>query len=325
MPAICFILVHLIFQASWASSFEIPVVDGDRLVLVGLEAQVQVVGQAGSTLKVSGIEESSAEGDFVVSKKNNIIEVKMNEYAGKRSWLNILSRSPQMKKIEISGASIPAEISLRHGSVVAQKWNTDFKVSVTQGRVSSLSGAGFLQVYVQKGDVNIQDHSGKIEVDSYNSTLALKNIQGDIDADLFSGQAQIEKIRGFLSLTTQQANSKVNQGSGTIQFENGKGSLNVQVFQGRVEGKNQEGSVNIMMPLESETDIKTRSGKVSVQLPQGSGALLNLATTEGEIVAPVELKVNKSGSEKSLRGRLRGDAQKGSVFVRSQDGIISVK
>lgn len=325
MPAICFILAHLLLQPLWAAPVEIPVAEGDRLVLVGLDAQVQIAGQPGASLKVSGVEESGIEGFYVVTKKNNIIELKMNEYSGKRAWLNILSHPGLLRKIEISGAPIPTEISLRHGSVVAQKWTKDLKVSLTQGRVSSLNGTGSLQVYVQKGDVNIQDHLGKVEVDSYNSSVAFKNIQGDIDLDLFSGQAQFEKIRGFLSLTTQQANSKINQGSGTIQFENGKGSLNVQIFQGRVEGKNQEGSVSVMMPLDSETDVKTKSGKVSIQLPPGSGAHLNLLTTEGEIYVPSELKVNKTATEKSVRGRLRGDAQKGSVFVRSQDGIISIK
>lgn len=326
MSAIGLILVHLLFHPVMAATYEVPVAEGDRLVLKGLEAQVQVVGQVGNSLKVAGVEESGTEGVFVVTKKNNIIEVKMNEYGGKRSWLNILGKAPaQMKKIEIWGPSIPTEIQLRGGSVVLQKWSKDLKVSVTQGRVSSIGGAGSLQIYVQKGDVNVQDHTGKVEADSYTGTMSLKNIQGDVDASLFAGQLNIEKVRGFLSLTTQQSNSKVNMSSGTIQFENGKGSLNIQAFQGRMEGQNQEGAVTIAMALDSEVDIKTKSGKVSIQAPPASGATLNLMTTEGEILVPSEFKVNKLSAEKSVRGRLRGDAQRGSIFVRSQDGTISVK
>ncbi|WP_413612193.1 DUF4097 family beta strand repeat-containing protein [Bdellovibrio sp. HCB-110] len=331
MSAISFILAHLLFNPVMAATYEVPVAEGDRLVLKGLEAHLQISGQVGgqsvgNSLKVSGVEESGTEGVFVVTKKDNIIEVKMNEYSGKRSWLNILPKaSSQMKKIEIWGPSIPTEIQLRGGSVVAQKWSKDLKVSLTQGRVNSLSGAGSLQVYVQKGDVNIQDHTGKVEADSYNGSMALKNIQGDVDASLFAGQLNIEKVRGFLSLSTQQSNSKVNMSSGTIQFENGKGSLNIQTFQGRMEGQNQEGAVTIAMALDSEVDVKTKSGKVSVQAPPSSGASLNLLTTEGEILVPSEIKVTKLSAEKSVRARLRGDAQRGSIFVRSQDGTISVK
>lgn len=326
MSAISIILAHLLFQPVMAATFEVPVADGDRLVLKGLEAQVQVVGQGGNSLKVSGVDEASTEGVFVVTKKNNIIEVKMNEYAGKKNWLNILPKSgAQMRKIEIWGAAVPTEIHLRGGSVVAQKWNKDLKVSVAQGRVSSLNGSGSLNIYVQKGDVNVSDHTGKVDADSYSGTMALKNIQGDVSASLFSGQLQIEKVRGFLTLATQQSNSKINQGTGTIQFENGRGALNIQGFQGRMEGQNQEGSVNVTMTLDSELDVKAKSGRVNVQVPASSGMSLNLMTVEGEIVVPSELKVTKLSAEKSVRGRLRGDAQRGSVFVRSQDGTISVK
>lgn len=326
MSAIHFILSCFLFQPLMAATFDVPVAEGDRLVLKGLEAQVQFVGQAGNSLKISGAEEAGVEGLFTVKKKNNIIEVYMNEYSGKRSWLNILSKpSSQMKKIEIFGSPVPVEVQLRNGSVVMQRWNKDAKVSLTQGKFSSLNGTGFLQIYVQKGDVNIQDHKGKVETDSYSGMMALKNIQGDVDASLFTGQMQIEKARGFLSLSTQQSNSKVNESSGTIQFENGRGTLNIQSFQGRMEGQNQEGAVTIAMALDSEVDVKSKSGRVNIQVPPGSGTSLNLHTVEGEITVPSELKVTKLSAEKSVRGRLRGDAQRGSVFVRSQEGTISVK
>lgn len=326
MSAIGIILSQFIFQSAFAATFDVPVNDGDRLILKGLEAQVQFVGQAGKTIKVSGVEELSSEGAYTLVKKDNVIEIKMNEFSGKRAWLAALPKAAaQTKKIEIIGAPVPVEVHLRGGSVVAQKWTKDVKVSLTQGRASVVNGAGTAQIYVQKGDVNVQDHTGKVEVDSYSGTMSLRNIQGDVDASLFTGQLQIEKMHGFLNLTTQQSNSKVSQSSGTVQFENGKGNLNIQAFQGRMEGQSVDGNVTIAMDLDSEVDVKSKTGRVSVQLPPSSGASLNLLTTEGDILVPAELKVAKLPAEKSVRGRLRGDAQRGSVFVRSQEGVISVK
>jgi hypothetical protein len=146
-----------------------------------------------------------------------------------------------------------------------------------------------------------------------------------VNATQFSGQLQSEKVRGVMIVAAQQSTSKINQGAGTLQFENGKGVFSVVGFQGRVEGQNQEGAVSVNVPLEGEVDVRSKSGRVSIQLPPASGASLNLLTTEGEIVVPGELKVVKQSTEKSVRGRLRGDAQKATVFVRSQDGTISVK
>ncbi len=130
--------------------------------------------------------------------------------------------------------------------MIAQKWNKDLKVSLTQGRISSTNGAGSLNVYVQKGDVTIQDHNGKVEADSYMGTMNLRNIQGDVGASLFAGQLQIEKVRGIFNsvFTTIHGESKSKQRQ-QIQFENGKGALNIQTFQGRMEGQNQEGTVTI--------------------------------------------------------------------------------
>lgn len=326
MSAISFIFAPFFLQSAMAASFEVPVVDGDRLILNGLEAQVQFVGRVGNTMRISGVDEAASEGAYTLTKKDNVITIKMADYAGKRSWLSALPRASSLaRKIEITGPAIPAEVHLKGGSVVAQKWAKDLKVSLTQGRASAVGGAGTVQIYVQLGDVNVQDHVGKVDVDSYNGTMSLRNIQGDVSAALFAGQLQIEKLRGFLTLATQQSNSKVNQSSGTIQFENGKGTLNIQSFQGRMEGQSQDGPVTIAMTLDSEVDVKSKSGRVNIQMPPSSGASLNLLTVDGDITVPSELKVTKLSGEKSVRGRLRGDAQRGSVFVRSQEGTISVK
>lgn len=327
MSLIPLVFLSAFVQPLFAASFAVPVQEGDRLVFKGLDAQVQLVATPGSSaLKVSGLDETPAEGAYMISRKDNIIEIRMTEYEGKKAWMNILSKSSaKARKIEISGAPVMAEIQLRGGSVVAQKWSKDLKISLTHGRVSSVGGSGTLQVYVQKGEVNVQDHGGRVSADSYTGTMALKDIQGDVEASLFSGPVILEKVRGFSTLTSQVGPAKVAQGSGTLQFENGKGSLSVQGFQGRIDGQNQDGAVNIQMTLDSEVDIKSKAGRIQVQATPGSGASVNLFTVDGDIFVPNELRVNKLSSEKSVRGRLRGESQRSSIFVRSQDGSIIVK
>jgi hypothetical protein len=64
---------------------------------------------------------------------------------------------------------------------------------------------------------------------------------------------------------------------------------------------------------------------VTVQAPPNSGASLNLTTQEGEITVPSYLKVNRDGSQKSLRAHLKGDGQKGSIFVRAVEGSIIIR
>lgn len=309
-----------------AATFETAVQEGDRLVIKGLEAQIQITGQPGKALKITGVNESDSAGTYLVEKKNNIIEIKMNEYDNKRDWMNILPQAGKnLKKIEISGLPIPTEIQLKNGSVVVQKWNKDIKANLTQGRFSSTDGSGSLKVYVQKGEVRIANHKGRVSTDSYSGIQNLKNITGDVEASQFSGQFVAEKTEGFFSLSTQQGTAKVTDGSGTLRFDNGKGNFSVEQFKGRLEGETQEGAIDIKMTLDSEVDVKAKSGKVTVQTPANSGVRLNLLTAEGEIFAPKGIYVNKLPTEKNVRQRMRGDAQRGSIFVRSQEGTILVK
>jgi hypothetical protein len=330
MSPIAFILGLFLAQNSFAATFDVPVKEGDRLVIKGLEAQVQLVSQPGAALRVSGVEEDRVEGGYTVEKKGNVIQISMVEPSGKRNWMAQVSKpsnplSAQVRKIEITGVNIPAEIHLRSGVVTAQRWGKDLKATLIQGRFTSLGGKGTLQVSLQKGDVNIQEHTGKVVSDVYSGNVALKDITGDVETSLFSGVLGAEKLKGFSELTIQQATAKVNQSVGTLQFENGKGSLTVQGQQGRIEGQNAEGNVSITMNLDSEVDVRGKAGRVTVQSAANSGATVNLFTVDGDIFVPKELRVVKLSSEKSVRGKLRGESARGNIFVRGQETSIVVK
>jgi DUF4097 and DUF4098 domain-containing protein YvlB len=326
MSAIFVVIAKVCLSFAFASGTEVPVGPGDRLVIKGLDAQVILSGTGSGSLKISGIEDSGAIGAYSLVRKENVIEIQMKEFSNLKSWFDLLSKSNlNSKKIEISGASVPVEINLKSGNIVAQKWQRELRVTMTDGKVNLSNGNGEIRAYLQKGEIGITDHLGKVTVDTFSGGVNLKNIQGDVDLSLFTGQLVLDRVKGFSIINTTQAQGKVLQSSGTVQFENGKGNLMFQNFQGRVEGQTLEGGVTISAVADSEVDIKSKSGKISVQIPSSVGAVLNLLTTEGEIIVPSELRVTKIGSEKSVRGRLRGDAQKINVSVRSQDGLISVK
>jgi len=314
-------------STAFAVGFEVPLKEGDTLLLKGFEAQVQITAQPGANgLKIFGPEQNQKEGAYVIEKKGHQIEIHINEYENKKEWTTLIPKaSTQMRKIEISGPPIPVEVHLFGGSVTSTRWSKEMKVSLTTGRFLSTGGSGSLQVYLQKGDITVTDHNGKVVADSYAGNMTLKNIQGDVEASLFSGLLQIEKAHGFLTLSTQQATGKLSQSSGSVQFENGKGNLNIQTFQGRIEGQSNDGNVTVAMGADSEVDIKAKAGRINVHAPPNSGASVNLQTVDGDIFVPTELRVNVLSSEKNVRGRLHGEAQGGSIVVRNQEGSIVVK
>lgn len=307
-------------------AFEVAPQDVDRIVVVGLEAQVQLIGQpSAAKLRVSGIDDTSEPGNFVLERKDRVLFIKMQEYSSKKEWQEILAKVPKKRTLEFTGASVPVEIQLREGSVNSQKWSKELKISLVKGKVLSSSGSASLSIQLQNGDVTVVDQSSKLAADVYKGHLTVRNLQGDLEGSVFSGTMNVEKSKGVLSVTTTQATAKVSQSSGTLQFENVKGNLVTQQFSGRVDGQTVDGSISLGILPDTDVHVKSDSGRVSVQTVPGSGASLNLLTTDGEITVPGELKVNRSATEKSVKGRLRGGEQKGSIIVRSQEGSILVK
>lgn len=306
-------------------SFEVPSQDVDRIIVVGLEAQVQLVGQANaSKLKVTGLDDTADPGQWGFEKHDRVLFVRMQEYLDKKDAKDALGKS-RRKVLEFIGGPVSMDIQLREGQVNIQHWSKDLKIDIVKGKITSVGSSGPLSLQVQSGDIAIQDQSAKVTADIYKGLLTVKDLQGDLEGSLFSGSTSIEKSKGFLSLNTTQGQAKVVQSSGTLQFENGKAVVIAQNFAGRIDGQTQEGNVNLGVLADSDVHVKSTNGRVTVQTPPGSGAAVNLLTNEGEIVVPSELKVTRGATEKTARGRLRGTEQKASVFVRSQEGTIVVK
>jgi len=313
-------------QAQAALAFEVAPQDVERIIVVGLDAQVQLTGQPNAPkLRVSGLDDTSDAGNFALERKDRVLFIKMQEFSDKKEWKEALGRAPKRRLLEFTGAPVPVEIQLREGQVNSQKWSKELKVSLVKGRVTANGGTASLSVQLQTGDATIVDQSSKVVADVYKGNLTVRNLQGDLEGSVFAGHLTVEKSKGVLALTTTQSAAKILQSSGTLQFENGKGSLVTQQFSGRVDGQTGEGGVSLGILPDTDVHVKAVTGRVSVQTVAGSGAMLNLLSTEGEITVPNDLTVNRSATEKSVRGRLRGGEQKGSIVIRSQEGNIVVK
>lgn len=307
-------------------AFEVVSQEVDRIVVVGLEAHVQLTHQPKATkLRVSGIDDTTEPGNFVLDRKDRTLFIKMQEYSDKKEWKEALGKAPKKKLLEFVGASVPVEIQLREGQVNAQKWSKELKISMIKGKVTSHGGSAALSVQLQNGEVAAQDQTSKLAVDVYKGQVAVRQLRGDFEGSLFAGSMVVEKSKGVLQVSTTQGTAKILQSTGTLQFENVKGTLLTQQFNGRVEGQTLDGAVSLGILPDTDVHVKSKSGRVAVNTVAGSGAMLNLLTTEGEIVVPSDLKVNRSAVEKSVRGRLSGKAPKGTIVIRSQEGSIVVK
>lgn len=304
---------------------EVPVMTNDVLVIKGLDLQVSLQRSAGNNLKITGIDNSTAPGAYRAERRGNQIHIVMTEYDSKRDWKSILSQKSNRKKIiEIKGPAIPVEIHAREAVLNINQWPNKVDAHLVNGKINSQQGRD-LSFSFNSGECNVSDNQGYLKANVSQGQINVKNSQSDGDMQVQSGQINLEKTNGHWNINTQNANVKVNQGAGVLQIDNQKGIWNVSKYKGRVDGQLRDGNINMSLLEDSEVNIKSQSGKIQIQVPQGAGSMLNLLSFEGDLYLPGDLKANRGGNEKSYRGRLRGDAQKISVTARSQEGLIILK
>lgn len=306
-----------------AAPLDLPVVNDTKITLKGMNAQVSYTVQPGvRQLKISGLEEAG----WTWQKVGEHVYLMGPEADSRRGLQEQLKNPGRRAVIEITGASVPSEITLREGSVNLNRGEHDATVSLKNGKITAIGRGGSLNAHVMKGEIFVSDGRGRVVADAYQGQVNLRNLQQlDGEATLFSGQLVVENAKGTLSLNSTQATTRVQNFAGTLNVEHGKGSWTGTNLQGRVEGQTVEGILSLQLSGEADVNLRSQSGRITVQLPRASGASLNLLTREGDLSVPNELRVNRAAAEKTARGRLRGEAGKFSVTVRSQEGSVVVR
>lgn len=325
---ILFLLAHLGLSTARAQTspiIDVPLNADDVLVIKGLDLQVTFTKGAGSSLRVTGVDNTSQAGAYRAERKGHQIFIIMNEYDSKRDWKSILAqKSLKRKVIDIRGPSVPVEVHAREGQISFNQWQNKAEVHLVQGKINANQSRD-LTFTMQKGEVNLSDMQGSLKARATQGQMTFKNMTADGEVHLQSGQMVLEKAKGNWSINTQNAAVKVLQSQGVLEVENQKGLWTVSKFKGRVDGQLRDGNINISVLEDSDVNLKSAGGKMQIQVPQGAGSYLNLLSAEGDLFLPGDLKANRGGSEKSYRGRLRGDSQKVSVTARSQEGLIILK
>ncbi len=307
------------------NTVDVPIGPNDVLIIKGLDLQLSFTKALGSNLKIYGLDSGSQPGTYRAERKGNQILITMSEPNSKRDWKAVLAQKMFKKKvIEFRGPSLPVEIYVREAQVNINQWQHKVDAHLVSGKIISNQSRD-LNFSLQKGDATIVDSLGTIKARVTQGQLTFKNDNFDADIQLQSGQLVLEKTKGNWNINTHNATVKATQSEGVLQLDNQKGLFNISKFKGRVDGQLRDGNINLSLLNDSDVNIKSKSGKMQIQVPQGGGAFLNLLSAEGDLYLPGDLKANRGGSEKSYRGRLRGESQKVSVTARSQEGIIILK
>lgn len=302
-------------KAAEAVTLGIPHQDKTHLKILADKLNLRLSGsKSGSEVKINL--NAAADGLYTVNIQGTEILIVPKPEA-------ILPISGEAN-IDIQASSLTANVKIKSGSVQVQSWPKDLFVNLFSGSVLSREGAGELTIMSQKASITVQDHKGKVVLDSYSGDIQAKSIEGDMLLESFSGDVTVDSAKGHFKLVSGQASVRVLNGEGQLNLDLSRGSLNTNNFKGRVAGEARESQVFVRMHQESDVNIRTQSGKLTVQSAPGVGPYVYLFASEGDIYTPGYIKVERDTSGRYARGKIRGSGG-GSIVLRAVDGSLVVR
>jgi hypothetical protein len=168
-------------------------------------------------------------------------------------------------------------------------------------------------IFAKSGDgaIDITRISGSLELRSGDGSIKGTDLGGEVRAHTGDGAITLEGVSGKLDVDTGDGSVRANGKLTSVRVRSGDGAINVRANGGSA--------------AESDWDITTGDGSVTLELPDGFDAELDAHTGDGGIEMRGITLSNVSGTigRNSVRGRLGSGGH--NVRVRTGDGSISLR
>ena len=234
-----------------------------------------------------------------------------------RPQIRVRVRSERsLVRLDATSTRVSLDISRARGG------DTRFEVTVPTGvRVSARSTSGDVAISGTKGAVEARTQNGDLSVSDVGEVVDLNSYSGDITARGIVGNVEITTLNGEVMLSDVKGDVDATSVSGDIDLRN--------ISARYVRAKSTSGDVTFDGAIDNtgRYELGSHSGSVYFTIPQGTGALLTVATYSGSIESdfPITLKPGEHGIGASKRFTFeigKGDAR---VSAESFSGDITIR
>ncbi len=142
------------------------------------------------------------------------------------------------------------------------------------GPVTANTGAGNVRIEAC-GEARLRTGSGNVEVE---------RASGGVDAKTGAGQVTIRAAGADVRVTTGAGSAHLGEIAGAARLTTGHGDIEIEhAGGGAVEAFTAAGNIEVMRADRGLVRAKTVSGRVSVGVPAGVAALLDISTMSGRV------------------------------------------
>jgi DUF4097 and DUF4098 domain-containing protein YvlB len=174
-----------------------------------------------------------------------------------------------------------------------------------RSRLHASLGSADLRAEGEFGDVRVASASGNTDVDS---------VTGKFKAATASGSIAVRAVAGGASIATSSGDATVGDLDGDLKFKAASGSLAVDRLSGYLKSRTASGSVEIAAALRGGVSAATSSGEVTVGIPDGTAARLDVVSGSGVVSNELEPADGPHQGDETLLLQVRSGS--GDVTIR---------
>ena len=163
---------------------------------------------------------------------------------------------------------------------------------------------------------------GDVSVSGLNGDLGLTTGDGNLTADHLSGKLRIKSSDGHVTITNSTGALEARTSDGNLSVDGVFNAVTLHTSDGKLEVSLREGT-----KLSEASSIQASDGSVTVRLPQGFAADLDVHTSDGHLDCALPLTMDhydrKDGGGHNLHGKLNGGGAP--LTIHTSDGSVKIE
>jgi hypothetical protein len=157
-----------------------------------------------------------------------------------------------------------------------------------------------LHVAVASAQVTANGEYADCKLASASGDFTVDSVAGNIKADTASGGMNIAAAKASGTFGTASGEVKIGELDGDVKFRAASGSLTVGHLQGNLNAQTSSGDITVASAVNGHVSALTASGEVSVGIPEGTAAQLDLRTGSGSVRNTLQPSTGPADGDETL-------------------------
>lgn len=177
----------------------------------------------------------------------------------------------------------------------------------------TLPAGSRLTAAVASAALRADGHYADCRLSSASGDMSVESMRGNLRGDSASGEFAVQRAVGTVSLSTASGDAVVGELHGDLKFQTASGGLSVDRLHGKLTCQSASGGVTVATAVEGGVSMQTASGELTVGIPQGTAAQLDLHTRSGTVTNTLRPADGPADGEHTL-----------AVYARTASGDITI-